>query len=156
VPLADNTSGRAGLEALLTSRIRERLARHGSYRLVTSPEESERTLLVQISKWARERGPSLVTGSEASSEAGGVGNRQVTAGDFLLNAVVDVEWVENLPGLRRQIWKKSFSRSQIFEASRRFDSAATSANAPLVNDSREEVLAGPLVDAIVVLIEDNL
>ncbi len=156
VPVVDNLSARHGLEAALTSRLRERLVQLGQYRLVQSPDQAERVLLVQISQWSRRPGPTLITGDASSAGRGGLASRQVIAGDFVMNLEVQAEFVEKLPGLNRQVWRKSFSRSQIFEASRRFEDPATSAQASLVNQSREEIQSRQLVDAIVQLIEDNL
>lgn len=144
VPVVDNLTTRPGLEAILTSSLREALASLRGVEVVDRPESANFFLLGSLVKYERKYGISSVVGSPTTAAAGGLSQDQITAAEINVSLTLEVKLLEKtdpaamaINPLRKLLWVRSFTQGATFETARRFTEAEGSSSSVHINDSRE-------------------
>lgn len=163
VPVVDNLTPRTGIEAELTTSLRETMARLPGVDVIQNESSADYLLLVKVTQFERSPGPTPVAGTASTEALGGLTSGLSTAADIrvILGAEFRLLQVEQATATRRVLWTRSYSAQQLIAASRRQysdvdDTMGASSSAHYINESRErfsyrglsQSLASQVVDQV--------
>jgi hypothetical protein len=142
IPVVDNFTNRTGVEAVLTSAIRETLSSIRKVEVVQEATQADFKLLVTLVEYSTGHGPNPRRGDSTSAQMGGIGDKQSIAADVSVRLKISARLFERLkdnPDLYRVLWNREFEKVDTYEASDRTTDETGSSSAPHINASREMI-----------------
>ena len=159
IPLVDNLTTKTGVEAQITTALRETLSGVKGARVVASESEADYLLLGVLTRYSRSAGSNPITGSETSEKRGGLLENESMAQELRVTLSLEARLLERSPsatGMRRVVWTRNFTESASYTASSRFTERAGSSSAVHLNNSREMIRVKSISEAIAQKILDQV
>lgn len=154
IPIADNKSVNAGMEAELPAAFAHVLAGLSNVDVVSSETEANLMLVPRVQSLQRGRGLGTLQGTSETSDAGGLATGAVTAREFKVSATVEIDLLERQPesvDLQKtwqKKWTRSFSSVGSYDSSLRLIPTKGSSSSSIINQSRERLVLKVLAEDI--------
>ncbi len=146
VVVADNMTNSVGMESELPAALARVIAGLTNVHLVSSKEDANLVLVTRVVTLNRGRGLGTLLGTSDTSRDGGLAEGAVTAREFKVSAVVELDLIEVASKNKR--WTKSFSAEGNYDSSLRLIPSKGSSSSSIINHSRERLLLRTLSENI--------
>lgn len=162
IPVADNLSANMGMEAELPAALTRTISGLSNVEVVSSEDAANLILAPRVVRLNRGRGLGTLQGTSVTSDAGGLAIGAVTAAEFKVEAMVQIELMERQPVLGptgkpwHKLWTQSFETQGSYSSSLRLIPSRGSSSSTIINHSRERLLLRSLSEDVARRVRDQI